>query len=610
MCGIVGGVSERNVVPIILEGLSRLEYRGYDSVGIAVINDDNELARQRVTSRVAALKELCLANKFKGKSGIGHTRWATHGGVTTDNAHPHFSKNNIALVHNGIIENYEIIRDDLIKSGYLFESETDTEVIVHLIHSFYQKTKNLLSAVKEAIAKLKGAYAIGVMSKDNPEQLVCARNGSPLVLGVGIDEMFFASDISALLPVTQKVVYLEDGDVAEIGLYSYNIWDSKGANITRNINISELSAGLTDLGQFRHYMQKEIFEQPNAIGQTLQSLGNTFEADKFGKEALQVFKSIDKVQIIACGTSLNAGHVAKYWIQEFANIECAIDIASEYRYSKIPVAKNTLIVNISQSGETADTIASVKYAHELGMPNTLSICNVAESSLVRLSKLSILTQAGPEIGVASTKAFTTQLVVLLYLAFTLAKVRGELSGHEEHEIIEEMRKLPQHIIHVLEMESEIKQIAQELESKQHALFLGRNTLYPVAVEGALKLKEISYIHAEAYAAGELKHGPLALIDDAMPSVVLMPSTMLMDKTKSNVQEILARKGQVYLFSDVKADASVGCHRVIHMPTIEVPHYLIPILYTVPLQLLAYHTAVIKGTDVDKPRNLAKSVTVE
>ena len=610
MCGIIGGVSERNVVPIILEGLSRLEYRGYDSVGIAVINDDNELARQRVTSRVAALKEICLANKFKGKNGIGHTRWATHGGVTTNNAHPHFSKNTIALVHNGIIENYEIIRDDLIKAGYLFESETDTEVIVHLIHSFYKKTKNLLSAVKEAIAKLKGAYAIGVISKDNPEQLVCARNGSPLVLGVGIDEMFFASDISALLPVTQKVVYLEDGDVAEIGLYSYNIWDSKGANITRNINISELSVGLTDLGHFRHYMQKEIFEQPNAIRQTLQSLGNTFEADKFGKEALQVFKSIDKVQIIACGTSLNAGHVAKYWIQEFANIECVVEIASEYRYSKIPVAKNTLIVNISQSGETADTIASVKYAHELGMLNTLSICNVAESSLVRLSKLSILTQAGPEIGVASTKAFTTQLVVLLYLTFTLAKVRGKLSGHEEHEIIEEMRKLPQHIIHVLEMESEIKQIAQELESKQHALFLGRNTLYPVAVEGALKLKEISYIHAEAYAAGELKHGPLALIDDAMPSVILMPSTMLMDKTKSNVQEILARKGQVYLFSDIKADASVGCHKVIHMPTGEVPHYLIPILYTVPLQLLAYHTAVIKGTDVDKPRNLAKSVTVE
>ncbi len=610
MCGVVGGVSERNVVPIILEGLSRLEYRGYDSVGIAVINDTNELARQRVTSRVAALKELCLANKFKGTTGIGHTRWATHGGVTTDNAHPHFSKNTLALVHNGIIENYATIRDNLIKAGYFFESETDTEVIVHLIHSFYQKSKNLVTAVKASIAILKGAYAIGVMSIDNKEQLVCARNGSPLVLGVGIDEMFFASDISALLPVTQKVVYLEDGDVAEIGTSSYNIWDSKDNQVSRKVNISELSVELTNLGQFRHYMQKEIFEQPNAIGQTLQSLGNTFEADKFGKEALQIFKSIDKVQIIACGTSLNAGHVAKYWIQEFANIECAIDIASEYRYSKIPVATNTLIVNISQSGETADTIASVKYAHELGMLNTLSICNVAESSLVRLSRLSILTQAGTEIGVASTKAFTTQLVVLLYLAFTLAKVRGELFEHEENKIIEEMRKLPQQIIRVLETENEVQQMAQELESKYHTLFLGRNTLYPVAVEGALKLKEISYIHAEAYAAGELKHGPLALIDDAMPSVVLMPSGMLMDKTKSNVQEILARKGQVYLFSDAKDDASLKCHRVIHMPTAEVPHYLLPILYTVPLQLLAYHTAIIKGTDVDKPRNLAKSVTVE
>ncbi len=610
MCGVVGGVSERNVVPIILEGLSRLEYRGYDSVGIAVINDTNELARQRVTSRVAALKELCLANKFKGTTGIGHTRWATHGGVTTDNAHPHFSKNTLALVHNGIIENYATIRDNLIKAGYFFESETDTEVIVHLIHSFYQKSKNLVTAVKASIAILKGAYAIGVMSIDNKEQLVCARNGSPLVLGVGIDEMFFASDISALLPVTQKVVYLEDGDVAEIGTSSYNIWDSKDNQVSRKVNISELSVELTNLGQFRHYMQKEIFEQPNAIGQTLQSLGNTFEADKFGKEALQIFKSIDKVQIIACGTSLNAGHVAKYWIQEFANIDCAIDIASEYRYSKIPVATNTLIVNISQSGETADTIASVKYAHELGMLNTLSICNVAESSLVRLSRLSILTQAGTEIGVASTKAFTTQLVVLLYLAFTLAKVRGELFEHEENKIIEEMRKLPQQIIRVLETENEVQQMAQELESKYHTLFLGRNTLYPVAVEGALKLKEISYIHAEAYAAGELKHGPLALIDDAMPSVVLMPSGMLMDKTKSNVQEILARKGQVYLFSDAKDDASLKCHRVIHMPTAEVPHYLLPILYTVPLQLLAYHTAIIKGTDVDKPRNLAKSVTVE
>lgn len=610
MCGIVGGVGERNVVPIILEGLSRLEYRGYDSVGIAVINEAGNLARERVTSRVEALKQLCQANKFKGKSGIGHTRWATHGTVTTDNAHPHFSNNSIALVHNGIIENYATIRDNLIKDGYRFESETDTEVIVHLIHSFYQKSNSLVSAVREAIKKLHGAYAIGVMFKDKPEELVCTRNGSPLVLGVGINEMFFASDISALLPVTQKVVYLEDGDVALIELCYFTVWDCVGKVVKRNINTSELNASLTELGQYRHYMQKEIFEQPNAISQTLQSLGNSFEADKFGKDALQIFKSIDRVRIIACGTSLNAGHIAKYWIQEFANIECAIDVASEYRYSKIPVSKNTLIVNISQSGETADTIAGIKYAQELGMDKTLSICNVPESSLVRLSKLSILTQAGPEIGVASTKAFTTQLVVLLYLSFTLAKVRGGLSNQVENEIIKEIRKLPQQIIHVLEIENEIKQIAEELETKEHALFLGRNTMFPVATEGSLKLKEISYIHAESYAAGELKHGPLALIDDAMPSIVLMPSLILMDKTKSNIQEILARKGIVYLFSDAKNDANLKCHKVVYMPTSNVPHYLLPILYTIPLQLLAYHTAIIKGTDVDKPRNLAKSVTVE
>jgi glucosamine--fructose-6-phosphate aminotransferase (isomerizing) len=610
MCGIVGGISERSVVPIILEGLSRLEYRGYDSVGLAIVDEVGKLSRQRVTGRVTALNQLCRVNNFKGRLGIGHTRWATHGGVTEQNAHPHFSNNSIALVHNGIIENYATIRNNLIKDGYVFDSETDTEVIVHLIHSFYKNSKNLVMSVKNAIANLHGAYAIGVICNDNPQQLVCARNGSPLVLGVGINEMFFASDISALLPVTQKVVYLEDGDVAEIELSKFTVWDNNWNVVTRDTNISELSAGLTELGQYRHYMQKEIFEQPKAIAETLQSLGTTFNPHNFGKDAEQIFKSIDKVQIIACGTSLNAGHVAKYWIQELANIECVIDIASEYRYSKIPSAKNALIVNISQSGETADTIASVKYAHELGMSNSLSICNVAESSLVRLSKLNILTQAGPEIGVASTKAFTTQLVVLLYLAFTLAKVRGELAKDAESEIIEEMRKLPQQIIHVLEMENELKQIAQELGNKHHALFLGRHTLYPIAVEGALKLKEISYIHAEGYAAGELKHGPLALIDDEMPSVVLMPSSILMDKTKSNVQEILARKGVVYLFTDSKDDASLKCHKIIHMPTGETPHYLLPIIYTVPLQLLAYHTAIIKGTDVDKPRNLAKSVTVE
>ena len=608
MCGIIGGISERSVVPIILEGLSRLEYRGYDSVGIAVIDSSKKLIRERVTGRVIALTELCKSKNIKGVAGIGHTRWATHGEVSEQNAHPHFSNNKIALVHNGIIENYAELRDELIKKDYYFDSQTDTEVIVHLIHSLY--AGSLIEAVRMAVKLLHGAYAIGVMCNDNPQQLVCARNGSPLVLGIGINEMFFASDISALLPVTQKVVYLEDGDTAKIEIGKYTIWDNTGKLVKRKTNISELSIGQTELGVYRHYMQKEIFEQPNAIAETLQLLGTNFDPQNFGAEAEETFKYIDKVQIIACGTSLNAGHVAKYWIEEFANIECVIEIASEYRYRKIPASSHTLVVNISQSGETADTLASVKYAHELGMKNSLSICNVPESSLVRLSKLSILTQAGPEIGVASTKAFTTQLVVLLYLAFTLAKVKGLLSKDEEVFIIDEMRKLPHLVIDILSLEDKIKSIARELEHKQHALFLGRNTMFPIAAEGALKLKEISYIHAEAYAAGELKHGPLALIDIEMPSIVLMPSHILMDKTKSNVQEVLARKGVVYLFTDAGGDDSIKCHKVIHMPTNSVPHYLLPILYTVPLQLLAYHTALIKGTDVDKPRNLAKSVTVE
>ncbi len=608
MCGIVGGLSERNVVPIILEGLSRLEYRGYDSVGVAVIEHTNKLNRERVTGRVKALTELCNTNKLKGTIGIGHTRWATHGKVTEENAHPHFSQNKIAIVHNGIIENYASLREDLIKQGYIFESQTDTEVIVHLISSLYKT--DLLSAVKEAITKLHGAYAIGVICNDNPNEIICARFGSPLVLGVGINEMFFASDISALLPVTQKVVYLEEGDIAHIYMDNYTIYDSNNQEVQRTVNISTLSVSQTELGQYRHYMQKEIFEQPNAISETLLSLGNEFNADIFGADAHDIFKNIDKVQIIACGTSLNAGHIAKYWLEEYANIECTIDIASEYRYRPVVANKNTLIVNISQSGETADTLASVKYAHELGMLYSLSVCNVNESSLVRLSKLHILTQAGPEIGVASTKAFTTQLIVLLYLTFTIAKVRGRLNANEEIDIIDNLRKLPHLILDILALDPELISMAKEFEHKQHSLFLGRNTLYPVATEGALKLKEISYIHAESYAAGELKHGPLALIDKEMPSIVMMPSQLLMDKTRSNIQEVLARQGIVYVFTDIEDEFTNSCHKTIHMPTKDLPSYLLPILYAIPLQLLAYHTALIKGTDVDKPRNLAKSVTVE
>jgi len=609
MCGIVGGLSERNIVPIILEGLSRLEYRGYDSAGIAIINSSNKLTRERVTGRVAQLSEICKKSDFRGFSGIGHTRWATHGGVSIDNAHPHFSHDKIALVHNGIIENYALLREELMAKGYKFESETDTEVIVHLIHSFYIKNKNLLLSVRQAIKQLHGAYAIGVLCLDNPEEVVCARLGSPLVLGIGIGEMFFASDISALLPVTQKVVYMEDGDIAVINRGNYKVYDADEKEVVRKTNISELSVNQTELGTYRHYMQKEIFEQPDAIADTLNSLGNNFNAHVFGGEATEIFKRIDKVQIIACGTSYNAGMVAKYWIEDFANLECRVDIASEYRYGKPPSRPDTLIVSLSQSGETADTLASIKYAHDLGMTNSLAICNVAESSLVRLSKLSVLTKAGPEIGVASTKAFTTQLVVLFYLANALAKAKECLTKGDEEERIRQIRRLPQLIVDTFVLEPKLKLIAKEMEYKQHALFLGRNTLYPIAMEGSLKLKEISYIHAEAYAAGELKHGPLALIDKEMPTIVLMPGNLLHDKVKSNVQEVLARQGVVYLFTDESDDIADKCHRVIQMPG-NIAEYLLPIVYTIPLQLLAYHTAITKGTDVDKPRNLAKSVTVE
>ncbi|RTL11697.1 MAG: glutamine--fructose-6-phosphate transaminase (isomerizing) [Neisseriaceae bacterium] len=610
MCGIVGGVSERNVVSVIIEGLSRLEYRGYDSVGVAVINADGELTRERVTGRVKELAQKCANDHFKGTIGIGHTRWATHGGVSETNAHPHFSANNLAVVHNGIIENYAQLRTELQEQGYHFDSQTDTEVIVHLVHSIYKHNHNLLEAVRLATQHLHGAYAIGMISKDNPNEVVCARLGSPLVLGVGIEEMYFASDISALLPVTQKVVYLEEGDIARITRDDYQIWDKNNDLVERKVNISELSASASELGHYRHYMQKEIFEQPRAIADTMQHLGSNFNADIFGVEAPAIFSSINKVQIIACGTSYNAGSIAKYWIEEYANLECAVDIASEYRYRKIPANPNTLVISLSQSGETADTLASIKYAIELGMDKTLSICNVAESSLVRLSKLHMLTQAGPEIGVASTKAFTTQLVVLLYLAFSLAKARGLLSADAEHEIIEQIRKLPNLVVATLEIEERVKEIAKEFEYKHNALFLGRHTMAPVAAEGALKLKEISYIHAESYAAGELKHGPLALIDKDMPVIVAMPANLLADKVKSNVQEVMARQGQVYLFTDHPDELAEQCYMTVDLGLKQVPDYLAPILYTIPLQLLAYHTAIAKGTDVDKPRNLAKSVTVE
>lgn len=610
MCGIVGGISERNVVPVILEGLSRLEYRGYDSVGIAVIDENNNLTRERCVNRVKTLIDQCKQNKFKGLVGIGHTRWATHGGVTETNAHPHFSHDSLAVVHNGIIENYAQKRVELINQGYVFDSETDTEVIVHLVHSHYVKTNNLLTSVKLAITELTGAYAIGVLAKDYPNELICASSGAPLVLGVGINEMYFASDISAVLPVTQKVVYLEDGDIVKLNLTGYTVYDEFGGEVAREVKLSSLSANNSELGHYRHFMQKEIFEQPKAIAETLQYLGNTFDVNLFGDGVDKIFKQIERVQIIACGTSYNAGCVAKYWIEEISGVACSVDIASEYRYKSVVVNPKELIINISQSGETADTIACVKHVHDLGMLNSLSICNVPESTLFRISKLNMLTQAGPEIGVASTKAFTTQLVALLYVAYTLAKVRGKLSISDEEHAITEMRKLPQLVADTFILEPELINIAEELKYKEHALFIGRNSLYPIAVEGSLKIKEISYIHAESYAAGELKHGPLSLIDNAMPVFLMMPENLLLDKVKSNVQEILARQGTIYLFTDSNDEIVNKCYKVIKLSTQKTNKYLLPIIYTVPLQLLAYHTAIAKGTDVDKPRNLAKSVTVE
>jgi glucosamine--fructose-6-phosphate aminotransferase (isomerizing) len=611
MCGIVGGISERNVVPIILEGLANLEYRGYDSVGIAILNSKNTLQRERVTGRVSMLSSICANDNLKGLIGIGHTRWATHGLATTENAHPHFSHDKIALVHNGIIENYLQLKHDLENHGYIFESQTDTEVIVHLVHFYYKQNNNFLQAVQQTFKQLHGAYALGIINLDKPNEIICVKYGSPLIIGVGINEMYFASDVSALLPVTNKVIYLEDGDIGVVNINGYQIYNNEQL-VNRNIKTSDLVLSQVELGSFRHYMQKEIFEQPQAILETIQSVSSAFDPKDFGADAENIFKNTDQVLILACGTSLNAGHVAKYWIEEHAKLSCAIEIASEFRYSKTVPKSNTLVINISQSGETADTIASVNYAHDLGMTNTLSICNVPESTLVRLSKLKILTKAGKEIGVASTKAFTTQLVILLYLTFTLAKVRNFLDDKDEQIVLTQMRRIPGLINEMFKLENQIIDMAKAINQKTNALFLARNSLFPIANEGALKLKEISYIHAEAYAAGELKHGPLALIDDNMPSIILMPQNNLLAKMRSNIQEILARKGQVFLFTDVTDDDKLlaQCSQVIHIPTSDVALYLLPILYIIPLQLLAYHAAVLKGTDIDKPRNLAKSVTVE
>ncbi|NOU00982.1 MAG: glutamine--fructose-6-phosphate transaminase (isomerizing) [Gallionella sp.] len=608
MCGIVGAIAQRNVVPILLEGLQRLEYRGYDSAGLVVVHDE-ELDRVRSTGRVADLTKKTASTQ--GLIGIAHTRWATHGVPSERNAHPHVSKNQIAVVHNGIIENYEILRTRLTSEGYEFASDTDTEVIGHLIHSYYKNGGTLLAATQAALAELVGAYAIGVIANDNRDQLVCARRGSPLLLGVGDGEHFIASDVSALLAQTRKVVYLEEGDVVELGRHGYKIFDVNGRHVERIVQLSELSNDSVELGLYQHYMQKEIHEQPQALADTLESVCNSqsLVPGIFGAQAANTFADIDSILILACGTSHHAGLVARYWLEEIAGIRCNVEIASEYRYRDSVANPKSLVVVISQSGETADTQAALNHAKSLGHTHTLAICNVPESALIRLCKLRMLTRAGPEIGVASTKAFTTQLAALFLLTLVLAKQRGRLSLQDEQRHLHDLRHLPSAVQKVLELEPHIAKLAEKFASKHNALFLGRGLHFPIAAEGALKLKEVSYIHAEAYPAGELKHGPLALVDKDMPVISVAPNDALLEKLKSNLQEVRARGGELYVFADANTHIkeAEGIH-IMHMP--EHAGYLSPILHTIPLQLLAYYVALQKGTDVDKPRNLAKSVTVE
>jgi len=613
MCGIVGAVSTRNIVPVLVEGLKRLEYRGYDSCGVAV-HQGGALRRTRSTSRVAELEAQIAQDGVQGGTGIAHTRWATHGVPAVHNAHPHFSGKRIGLVHNGIIENHDDLRDELQAKGYVFESQTDTEVIAHLVHQLYDG--DLFDAVQRATSRLKGAYAIAVFCRDEPHRVVGAREGSPLVLGVGMfegqGETFLASDAMALAGVTDQIVYLEEGDVVDLKLGKHWITarqaDGSFARVQREVRTVHAHTGAAELGPYQHYMQKEIFEQPRAIADTLESVAG-ITPDLFGDGAHQVFKEIDRVLILACGTSYYSGSTAKYWLESIAGIPCSVEIASEYRYRDSVPDPRTLVVTISQSGETADTIAALKHARSLGMAHTLTICNVATSAMVRECKLNFLTHAGVEIGVASTKAFTTQLVALFLLTLTLAQSRGRLSDAQEAAHLKALRHLPVAVQAVLALEPQVIAWAAEFARKENALFLGRGMHYPIALEGALKLKEISYIHAEAYPAGELKHGPLALVTAAMPVVTIAPNDALLEKLKSNLQEVRARGGELFVFADSDTHIRSGPGvQVIRLPE----HYgaLSPILHVVPLQLLAYHTACARGTDVDKPRNLAKSVTVE
>ncbi len=611
MCGIVGGVSQRSIEKILINGLKRLEYRGYDSAGLAVVNSNKKLQRLRTQGKVRELENALASSDLHGTIGIAHTRWATHGVPSESNAHPLTSNDEFALVHNGIIENHQVIREKLLKHGYSFSSETDSETVVHLLHFHYQDTKDFLKATQKTIAELEGAYALGIISSLYPNQLIAVRHGSPLVVGQGVVENFFASDPLALSPVTKQFIYLEDGDVAQITSQSIEIYGADTKRVERKCHNLALSFDVADRGEHRHYMSKEISEQPQAIASHLEGrITKTAVLDSaFGMHAKELFARVQHVQLVACGTSYHAAMVARYWIEALAGVPCSVEVASEYRYRKMVVPANSLFVTLSQSGETADTLAALRLAKKSGFLSSLAICNVPESSLVRESDFHFMTRAGAEIGVASTKAFTTQLTALLLFTIVLGR-QHHLSLDVEKHLAQELSQLAQVVKTTLQLNDTIAQLARQFIDKNHALFLGRGALYPIALEGALKLKEISYIHAEGYPAGELKHGPLALVDRNMPVIALAPSNELMEKIKSNLEVVRARGGELFVFTDSGkgfAKAESGVH-IIEMPTID--PILAPIIYTIPMQLLAYHVAVLKGTDVDQPRNLAKSVTVE
>ncbi len=610
MCGIVGAVSDKDVVPVLVEGLRRLEYRGYDSAGVAVIDADNNIGLSRTVGKVSELEEKLAKNPLEGLIGVAHTRWATHGGVTEANAHPHVSGGRVAVIHNGIIENFQPIKDEMLAKGYVFDSETDTEVAAHLIHEYLKQGMDLVDAVGEAVKRFEGAYALLVVDAEDPHRIVVSRVASPLVIGIGDGENFVASGVPALLPVTKKFIYLEQGDLAEIRCDGVRIVDADGNDTMREVHETEWDSTSAEKAPYEHFMLKEIFDQPSALADTLYGRVKNQRVlpESLGDDAAELLNKVENIHIVACGTSYHAGCVGKYWLEAIAGVPTHVEIASEYRYRQVFVPKNTLFVTLSQSGETADTLEALRMAKELGYVGSLTICNSAHSSMVRESDLVMMTQAGPEIGVASTKAFTTQLLSVLLVTLMLAKHRG-LSEEKEQEFVANLTHAAAASDLALKMSEQLKELATDFADKQHTLFLGRGPMWPIAMEGALKLKEISYIHAEAYAAGELKHGPLALIDDEMPVVVVAPNNELLDKLKSNMQVVRARGGRLYVF----ADAATGIEREEGMKVIKMPHadqLIAPIVYTVPLQLLSYHVAVLRGTDVDQPRNLAKSVTVE